>query len=43
MYVAAAETCKFPIILMETDVLLVVCRVAVSMSRVVQWSSHRAP
>jgi hypothetical protein len=33
----------FPSPRWETHVLLVVCRAAVSMSRVAQWPSHRAP
>jgi hypothetical protein len=34
---------KFPSPPCETHVLLVVCRAAVSMSRVARWSSRRAP
>jgi len=42
--VRAAETLKVPIASCDTHVLLVVCReVLVSMSRVAQWPSHRAP
>ena len=38
-----AHAQKFPSPSWETHVLLVVCRVAVSMSRVAQWPSHCAP
>jgi hypothetical protein len=44
MYVLSApETSKVPIARWETHVLLVVCRAAVSGSRMAEWPSHCAP
>ncbi len=40
---SAPETSKVPMAPLEPHVLLVVCRVAVFMSRVAQWPSHHAP